>query len=159
MVATAQTRGLQQVVEELEQVLQFMRVGCSTAFATCFESQGWPAIQTDAMLEAWSVPQPVVESRVTTLVRQIAQVYRDAYYALQQTQHESVVREVARVEIERDLAKQQASWAAERMQLLAQLETARAEKVAVDIRLSEEQSARSLVHQELDAVTAERGLL
>lgn len=88
VVATTQMRALQPVVVELERVLQFMQVGCPAAFATCFESQGWPTTQTDEMLQAWIVREPIVESRVMALVREIEQVYRDAYYALRRMQHE-----------------------------------------------------------------------
>lgn len=104
VVAAAQTQALQQVVVELEQVLQFMRVGCQAAFATCFESQGWPTTKTEEMLQAWRLRQPVVESRVTAVVCEIEQVYQDAYCTLRRTQQESAVREAARVALEIEVA-------------------------------------------------------
>lgn len=71
VVISAQTRALQTMVQELEQVLSFMRVGCPMAFSVCFEVRGWPNTETPEMRQEWIAKEPIVESRVDNLGREI----------------------------------------------------------------------------------------
>ena len=84
-LVSAQTQALQITMQELGQVLFFIRDECPTAFSACFEAHWWPNIETLEMRQDWTTWELVVESRVETLTREIVQVYRDTYYSLKRS--------------------------------------------------------------------------
>ncbi len=133
VVVSAQRHALEAVVQVLEQVLSFVRVGCLVAFSVCFEAREWPNIETPEMCQEWMTKEPIEKSKIENLTREIIQVYREVYYALWKSEVDQVATARAREEtttrlviVEASLAAQQAAWEKEQSTLIAKRESKKA---------------------------------
>ena len=104
---------------------------CLAAFSACFEACEWPRTETLEMRQDWTTREPIVESRVETLTREIVKVYWDAYYALRRSQADRVAVEKAweetatrLVAVEASLSTQRSAWESKWATLIAQFEKA-----------------------------------
>ena len=95
------------------------KCGCPTAFIVCFEERGWPSVDTAEMRQDWATTRSSgMESQVETLIHEIVEIHREAYYTLRRSQADQVVVERAREESAAKLAAERAAWKSERAALL-----------------------------------------
>jgi hypothetical protein len=144
-------------VAELEKLLIFMRVGCPAAFTDCFEARGWPSEETFEMREAWTFREPTVPDRVEMLIREVRQLYREAYYTLRRSQADLVVAERTREESATKLSAATAAWDSERAALLAQLAGKETQLAAKETQLAATETQLAAAQQESAAKEAEMG--
>ena len=89
--------------------MTFMRARCPAAFSACFEARGWPTIETFDMQQEWATKEPIIESHIETLTREVLQLNRKAYYTLCRSQADQVVA------VEEDLSTEKVAREVERV--------------------------------------------
>ena len=75
----------------------------------------WPNTETPEMWQEWTTTEPIAESRIEKLVRDIVQVYQEAYYAQRKSEADQVVAARAQEEVATRLATIEASLVAQQI--------------------------------------------
>lgn len=147
MMVAAQRRALESTVQELEQVVAFMRARRPKAY---FEARSWPTVETPKMQQEWATKEPVVESRVETLTREVLQLHWEAYYALRRSQANKIAAKRAQEEsatrvaaIEADLGTEKVAREAKRVVQEMEKVAWEIEKAALKAQLDQAQHERS----------------